>query len=77
MVNHALYISYYLDIYCYSCDDAKVDNDLSTHLANWGINVLDQSKTEKSMTELVRKYEAVLGIHLWLISSPLSNWNKT
>ncbi|KAI8342975.1 hypothetical protein BC941DRAFT_410122 [Chlamydoabsidia padenii] len=40
------------DIYCYSCDDAKVDNDLSTHLANWGINVLDQFKTEKSMTEL-------------------------
>ncbi|CAO3591367.1 unnamed protein product [Absidia cylindrospora] len=40
------------DIYCYSCDDAKVDNDLSTHLANWGINVLHQSKTEKSMTEL-------------------------
>ncbi|KAI8096857.1 uncharacterized protein BX664DRAFT_292039 [Halteromyces radiatus] len=40
------------DIYCYTCDDAKLDNDLSTHLANWGINVLHQSKTEKSMTEL-------------------------
>ncbi|KAI8070724.1 hypothetical protein BC940DRAFT_295408 [Gongronella butleri] len=40
------------DIYCYQCDDAKLDGNLATHLANWGINVLDQSKTEKSMTEL-------------------------
>ncbi|CAO3642481.1 unnamed protein product [Cunninghamella blakesleeana] len=40
------------DIYCYACDDAKLDNDLATHLENWGINILHQSKTEKSMTEL-------------------------
>ncbi|KAG1466490.1 hypothetical protein G6F56_004680 [Rhizopus delemar] len=40
------------DIYCYSCDDARLDNDLATHLANWGINVSHQLKTEKSMTEL-------------------------
>ncbi|ORX60315.1 ubiquitin carboxyl-terminal hydrolase 14 [Hesseltinella vesiculosa] len=40
------------DIYCYSCDDAKLDDQLASRLANWGINVLDQSKTEKSMTEL-------------------------
>ncbi|CEP16653.1 hypothetical protein [Parasitella parasitica] len=40
------------DIYCYSCDDARVDADLATHLANWGINVAQQQKTEKSMTEL-------------------------
>ncbi|KAL1934665.1 hypothetical protein VTP01DRAFT_6847 [Rhizomucor pusillus] len=40
------------DIYCYICNDAKLDNDLSTHLANWGINVSQQLKTEKSMTEL-------------------------
>lgn len=45
-----------LDIYCYSCDDARLDNDLATHLANWGINVSHQLKTEKSMTELVRKW---------------------
>ncbi|KAI9271509.1 hypothetical protein BDA99DRAFT_297871 [Phascolomyces articulosus] len=40
------------DIYCYSCNDARLDNDLSTHLANWGINIAQQTKTEKSMTEL-------------------------
>lgn len=40
------------DIYCYSCDDARIDNDLAAHLATWGINVASQSKTEKSMTEL-------------------------
>ncbi|ORE19494.1 ubiquitinyl hydrolase [Rhizopus microsporus] len=40
------------DIYCYSCDDSRLDHDLATHLANWGINVSDQLKTEKSMTEL-------------------------
>ncbi|KAI9303229.1 hypothetical protein BJ944DRAFT_204701 [Cunninghamella echinulata] len=40
------------DIYCYACDDAKLDEDLAKHLENWGINILHQSKTEKSMTEL-------------------------
>ncbi|RCH98124.1 hypothetical protein CU098_000256, partial [Rhizopus stolonifer] len=40
------------DIYCYSCDDARLDENLATHLANWGIQVAQQTKTEKSMTEL-------------------------
>ncbi|KAI8371908.1 hypothetical protein BD560DRAFT_351515, partial [Blakeslea trispora] len=40
------------DIYCYSCDDARIDENLATHLANWGINVAHQVKTEKNMTEL-------------------------
>ncbi|ORY24757.1 hypothetical protein BCR39DRAFT_545796 [Naematelia encephala] len=40
------------DIYCYACDDAKLDPDLATHLRNFGIEVLGQTKTEKSMTEL-------------------------
>ncbi|KAL7413187.1 ubiquitin carboxyl-terminal hydrolase 14 [Mrakia frigida] len=40
------------DIYCYTCNDAKVDPDLASHLANFGINVMSQTKTEKSMTEL-------------------------
>ncbi|KAH8091347.1 ubiquitin carboxyl-terminal hydrolase 14 [Cristinia sonorae] len=40
------------DIYCYSCNDAKVDFELATHLATFGINVQTQTKTEKSMTEL-------------------------
>lgn len=40
------------DIYCYSCNDAKIDPDLARHLATFGINVQSQAKTEKSMTEL-------------------------
>ncbi|KIY53161.1 ubiquitinyl hydrolase [Fistulina hepatica ATCC 64428] len=40
------------DIYCYACDDAKLDPELSTHLAVFGINIRNQTKTEKSMTEL-------------------------
>ncbi|BEJ00479.1 hypothetical protein CcaverHIS631_0503360 [Cutaneotrichosporon cavernicola] len=40
------------DIYCYSCDDAKLDPDLALHLSTFGVNMLSQSKTEKSMTEL-------------------------
>lgn len=42
------------DIYCYACDDAKLDPQLAKHLANFGIEVATQTKTEKSMTELVR-----------------------
>jgi ubiquitin carboxyl-terminal hydrolase 5/13 len=41
------------DIYCYSCDDAKLDPELAFHLSTFGVNMLSQSKTEKSMTELV------------------------
>ncbi|KAI0075716.1 ubiquitinyl hydrolase [Panus rudis PR-1116 ss-1] len=40
------------DIYCYACDDAKLDPELAAHLATFGINVQTQTKTEKSMTEL-------------------------
>jgi len=43
------------DIYCYACNDARVDPELATHLNTFGINVASQKKTEKSMTELVRK----------------------
>lgn len=42
-----------VDIYCYICNDAKLDPDLATHLATFGINVQALTKTEKSMTELV------------------------
>jgi len=41
------------DIYCYSCDDSKLDLELASHLATFGINVLTREKTEKTMTELV------------------------
>lgn len=40
------------DVYCYQCDEERVDSDLATHLAHWGIMLSDQVKTEKSLTEL-------------------------
>ncbi|ETS63547.1 hypothetical protein PaG_01842 [Moesziomyces aphidis] len=40
------------DIYCYACNDARLDPNLARHLAHFGIDVMDLSKTEKSMTEL-------------------------
>ncbi|KAF8211850.1 hypothetical protein K438DRAFT_1902808 [Mycena galopus ATCC 62051] len=40
------------DIYCYTCNDAKLDPALSEHLAVFGINVKTAQKTEKSMTEM-------------------------
>ncbi|KAF7327777.1 Ubiquitin carboxyl-terminal hydrolase [Mycena kentingensis (nom. inval.)] len=40
------------DIYCYKCDDSKLDHDLALHLSTFGINVNTAQKTEKSMTEM-------------------------
>lgn len=40
------------DIYCYACDEERVDPDLVAHLQHWGINIADRVKTEKSMTEM-------------------------
>jgi len=40
------------DVYCYKCDEERIDNDLATHLANWGIVLSERKKTEKSLTEL-------------------------
>ncbi|KAK4053694.1 ubiquitin C-terminal hydrolase Ubp14 [Microbotryomycetes sp. JL201] len=40
------------DVYCYACDDARLDPLLAKHLGNFGIQVEEQRKTEKSMTEL-------------------------
>ncbi|KAK7049909.1 ubiquitin C-terminal hydrolase Ubp14 [Paramarasmius palmivorus] len=40
------------DIYCYVCNDPKLDPELAKHLATFGIRVESQQKTEKSMTEL-------------------------
>jgi ubiquitin carboxyl-terminal hydrolase 5/13 len=42
------------DLYCYACDDSRLDEQLATHLATFGLNVADQTKTTKSMAELVR-----------------------
>ncbi|KAI9450058.1 ubiquitin carboxyl-terminal hydrolase 14, partial [Lactarius psammicola] len=40
------------DIYCYACNEERIDTELVLHLSNFGINVQTQKKTEKSMTEL-------------------------
>ena len=40
------------DIYCYTCNDEKVDPELVDHLAHWGINIAERQKTEKSLTEM-------------------------
>jgi len=40
------------DIYCYACDEERVDPELPHHLAHWGINIKDRVKTEKSLVEL-------------------------
>ncbi|KAK5654717.1 hypothetical protein OQA88_7041 [Cercophora sp. LCS_1] len=40
------------DVYCYSCDEERVDEDLAVHLANWGIILSQRQKTEKSLTEM-------------------------
>ncbi|KAI1118484.1 ubiquitin carboxyl-terminal hydrolase 14 [Nemania sp. NC0429] len=40
------------DVYCYQCDEERLDSDLAPHLAHWGIILADQVKTEKSLTEM-------------------------
>src|SRR3569833_1089896 len=40
------------DVYCYTCDEERIDEDLDTHLANWGIILAERQKTEKSLTEM-------------------------
>ncbi|KAF8590157.1 ubiquitinyl hydrolase [Ramaria rubella] len=40
------------DIYCYTCNDSKLDPELALHLSAFGINIATQIKTEKSVTEL-------------------------
>jgi ubiquitin carboxyl-terminal hydrolase 5/13 len=40
------------DIYCYECDEERIDNDLGQHLAHWGIVLAERHKTEKSLTEM-------------------------
>ncbi|KAI0867906.1 ubiquitin carboxyl-terminal hydrolase 14 [Hypoxylon argillaceum] len=40
------------DVYCYQCDEERLDSDLSPHLAHWGVILAEQVKTEKSLTEM-------------------------
>lgn len=49
-------VSILTDIYCYTCNDARIDPHLAKHLGNFGIEVSAQTKTEKSMTELVGQH---------------------
>ena len=61
------------DIYCYACNDARLDAMLQEHLGNFAIMVADQKKTEKSMTELVRTYSNMF-VHARVVV--YSKWNK-
>ncbi|KAM4065874.1 ubiquitin carboxyl-terminal hydrolase [Hirsutella rhossiliensis] len=40
------------DVYCYKCDDERIDENLGQHLAHWGIMLAERQKTEKSLTEM-------------------------
>ncbi|PYH97738.1 ubiquitinyl hydrolase [Aspergillus ellipticus CBS 707.79] len=40
------------DIYCYRCNEERIDPELGTHLAYWGINLAGREKTEKSLMEM-------------------------
>ncbi|KAI3630201.1 hypothetical protein MIR68_011636 [Amoeboaphelidium protococcarum] len=40
------------DIYCYDCDDMRLDPDLALHMSTFGINLQGLVKTDKSMQEL-------------------------
>lgn len=40
------------DVYCYHCNEERLDTELTAHLGHWGINILEQEKTEKSLIEL-------------------------
>ena len=40
------------DVYCYACNEERVDTELAKHLSHWGINIAERQKTEKSLTEM-------------------------
>ncbi|CBF79349.1 hypothetical protein AN7422.2 [Aspergillus nidulans FGSC A4] len=40
------------DIYCYKCNEERIDPDLATHLYHWGIDLAGREKTEKSLMEM-------------------------
>lgn len=40
------------DVYCYKCNEERVDSDLGAHLAHWGIYLAGREKTEKSLMEM-------------------------
>lgn len=40
------------DVYCYKCDDERIDDRIGDHLAHWGILLAERQKTEMSLTEM-------------------------
>lgn len=40
------------DVYCYKCDEERIDDALGEHLSHWGIMLAERQKTEKSLTEM-------------------------
>ena len=40
------------DVYCYWCNEERIDTELAKHLAHWGINIAEREKTEKSLMEM-------------------------
>ncbi|KAK0386628.1 hypothetical protein NLU13_6463 [Sarocladium strictum] len=40
------------DVYCYKCDEERIDDKLGEHLSHWGIMLAERQKTEKSLTEM-------------------------
>lgn len=40
------------DVYCYKCDEERIDDSLGEHLSHWGIALAERQKTEKSLTEM-------------------------
>jgi ubiquitin carboxyl-terminal hydrolase 5/13 len=40
------------DVYCYICNEERIDDDLGKHLAHWGIMLAEREKTEKSLMEM-------------------------
>jgi ubiquitin carboxyl-terminal hydrolase 5/13 len=41
------------DIFCYVCDEERTDENLTAHLATFGISVSSLQKTEQTMAEMV------------------------
>jgi ubiquitin carboxyl-terminal hydrolase 5/13 len=40
------------DVYCYECNEERIDEYLGAHLAHWGIMLAERQKTEKSLMEM-------------------------
>lgn len=44
------------DVFCYACGEERLDPLLARHLSVLGINVDEQQKTEKNLSELVQEF---------------------